>query len=338
MAKIDLAAIQPTRLCKDLSSRYVLIYGREKAGKTSTSVMWPQPLLCAFEIGYHALVGVYPADIDSWATFKDVCRQLKKDDMKNRFKTIIIDTVAIAYNMCEKYILQRESVSSISEIGYGRGWTMLKDEFENTFRELTRLGYAIVFLAHSKTVSTGYADENGNAIEGVTVDLPNACRQITNRLVDIIAYLDVEMLPDGTTKRSLLTRSTPTIFAGSRYRTLQEKIPLSYQNLVDAVAKAMEEEAAFTGTSLISEEEMEQSSRAVFEKRTFAEIMNEAKEVWTSYISAGTTDEEKDVRLNTMKGVLGKIFGNSEVKLSQATPAQADLVQLFIDEMKDNIQ
>lgn len=336
MAKIDLAAIQPTRLCKDLSSRYVLIYGPEKSGKTSTSVMWPKPLLCAFEIGYHALVGVYPADIDSWATFKDICRQLKKDDMKERFKTIIIDTVAISYNMCEKYILQREGVSSLSEISYGRGWTMLKDEFENTFRDLTRMGYAIVFLAHSKSISTGYVDENGNTLEGVTVDLPASCRNITNRLVDIISYLDVERRPDGTTSRYLLTRSTPTIFAGSRYRTLQEKIPLSYQSLVDAVAKAMEEEAAFTGTSFITQEEMEAAS-AVFEKRTFVEIMGEAKEIWVNYIAGGATEEEKDVRLNTMKSILGKIFGNSETKLSQATPAQADLVQLFIDEMKDLI-
>lgn len=28
MAKIDLLAIQPTRLCKDLSSRFVLLYGQ----------------------------------------------------------------------------------------------------------------------------------------------------------------------------------------------------------------------------------------------------------------------------------------------------------------------
>ena len=333
MAKIDLMAIQPTRLCKDLSSRFVLLYGPEKAGKTSTSVMWPKPLLCAFEIGYHALVGVYPADIDCWTTFKDVCRQLKKPEMKERFSTIIIDTVAIAYNMCEKYILSRENVSSIGEIGYGRGWSMLKDEFENTFRELTRLGYAIVFLAHSKNIATQYTDEAGNAIEGVTVDLPNACRQIVNRLVDVIAYLSIERNPDGSSSRYLLTRATPTIFAGSRYRTLQEKIPLGYQELVDAVAKAMEDEAKITGTNFVSEEEINNNG-VIQERRSFQETMTEAKELWSSFLEVADTDEREN-HINIMRNVIGKIFGNSEFKLSQAIPSQQDMVELFIDEMRD---
>lgn len=333
MAKIDLMAIQPTRLCKDLSSRFVLLYGPEKSGKTSTSVMWPKPLLCAFEIGYHALVGVYPADIDCWTTFKDVCRQLKKPEMKERFSTIIIDTVAIAYNMCEKYILSRENVSSIGEIGYGRGWTMLKDEFENTFRELTRLGYAIVFLAHSKNVATPYTDEAGNAIEGVTVDLPNACRQIVNRLVDVIAYLSVERNQDGSSSRYLLTRSTSTIFAGSRYRTLQEKIPLGYQELVDAVAKAMEDEAKITGTNFVSEEEINNNG-VIQERRSFQETMTEAKELWSSFLEVADADEREN-HINIMRNVIGKIFGNNEFKLSQAIPSQQDMVELFIDEMRD---
>ena len=89
MGKIDITKIQPTRLCKDLRGRFVEIFGREKAGKTSTAVMWPKPLLCAFEKGYNALVGVYPADIDSWSTFKDICRQLKKPEMKELYETII---------------------------------------------------------------------------------------------------------------------------------------------------------------------------------------------------------------------------------------------------------
>lgn len=95
MGKISIMDIQPTRLCKDLRGRFVEIFGREKSGKTSTAVMWPKPLLCAFEKGYNALVNVYAADIDAWSTFKDICRQLKKDEAKERYQTIIIDTVGM---------------------------------------------------------------------------------------------------------------------------------------------------------------------------------------------------------------------------------------------------
>lgn len=47
MAVIDILNIQPTQLCKDLRGRFVMIYGQAKSGKTSTSVMWPKPLLVA---------------------------------------------------------------------------------------------------------------------------------------------------------------------------------------------------------------------------------------------------------------------------------------------------
>ena len=99
----------------------------------------------------------------------------------------------------------------------------------------------------------------------------------------------------------------------------------------------MEKEAKATGTSFISEDELNKHEE-VIAKRTFTEVMNEAKEIWISTIDKGKTEEEKENYLNTMRSVVGKIFGNSEFKLSQAIPQQQDLVELFIDEMKDIIQ
>lgn len=337
MAKIDITKIQPTRLCKDLRGRFVEIFGREKSGKTSTAVMWPKPLLCAFEKGYNALVGVYPADIDSWSTFKDICRQLKKPEMKELYETIIIDTVGIAFSMCEDYIKSQQSVSEISEIAWGRGFKMLREEFDKTFRELSKLGYAIVFLAHSKTKVTDVLDADGNKLEQISPNLPPACAEVVNGLVDVIAYLGVEYDANRNASRYLYLRETPTIFAGSRYRYIVPKIPLSYDNLVKAVAEAMEKEAKATGTSFISEDELNKHEE-VIAKRSFAEVMNEAKEIWISTLDKGKTDEEKENYLNTMQVVIGKIFGNSDFKLSQAIPQQQDLVELFIDEMKDIIK
>ena len=66
--------------------------------------------------------------------------------------------------------------------------------------------------------------------------------------------------------------------------------------------------------------------------------MHEAKEIWISTLNKGQTDVEKENYLNTMRSVIGKIFGNSDFKLSQAIPQQQDLVELFIDEVKDVIK
>ena len=334
MAKISIMDIQPTRLCKDLRGRFVEIFGREKSGKTSTAVMWPKPLLCAFEKGYNALVNVYAADIDNWSTFKDICRQLKKDDAKERYQTIIIDTVGIAYGMCEDYVKSQHGVTEIGEIPWGRGFKMLREEFEKTFRELSRQGYAIVFIAHSKSKLTDVTDKDGNRLEQISPNLPAACAEAVNGLVDVIAYLGVEYDEQRNATRWLYLRETPTIFAGSRYRAIVPKIPLSYDGLVKAVADAMEEEARITGTTFVSEEELNQTSQPEKEK-TFQEVMTEARDIWSSYLNGANNDEEKDIRLNTMQMIIAKIFGSNNFKLSQAIPQQKDLVELFIAEVRD---
>ena len=291
------------------------------------SAMWPKPLLVAFEKGYNGLVGIRPVDVTSWADFKQICRQLKKAEVKEAYETVIIDTVAIAYSLCEKYILNREGVQAIGDIGYGKGWGMLKDEFETTFRELTQLGYSLVFITHSKTKQTEYTDEEGNAIEALAPDLPNAAYQIVNRMVDVIGYIGVEYdMKTGLSHRYLYTRGTPSIFAGSRYRYLNPKIELGYQQLVDAIAEAMEKEANMTGTELITSTEVDYS--ATTGKRSFEEVMAEAKKLWNEIIQTyGDSGREK------IHNVIVGVFKH-DMQLSKATPEQQDLVELVIEDFK----
>ena len=327
MAAIDIFNIQPTQLCKDLRGRFVLLYGQAKSGKTSMSAMWPKPLLVAFEKGYNALVGVRPADVSSWADFKNICRQLKKPEAKELYETIVIDTIAIAYALCEKYILAREGVTAIGDIGYGKGWGMLKDEFETVFRELTQLGYAIVFIAHSKTKKTEQTDEEGNELDALAPDLPNTAYQIVNRMVDVIGYIGVEYdIKNNKSYRYLYTRGTPTIFAGSRYKYLAPKIELGYQQLVDAIAEAMEKEAELTGTGFVSEEELNKNKP--IEKRSFDETMTEAKDLWNKIIKTKGEEGREAIKL-----VISNVFGH-DMQLSRATPEQQELVEMVVEDLK----
>lgn len=327
MAAIDIFNIQPTQLCKDLRGRFVLLYGQAKSGKTSMSAMWPKPLLVAFEKGYNALVGVRAADVTSWADFKNICRQLKKPEAKELYETIVIDTIAIAYALCEKYILAREGVIAIGDIDYGKGWGMLKDEFETVFRELTQLGYAIVFIAHSKTKKTEYVDEEGNKLDALAPDLPNTAYQIVNRMVDVIGYIGVEYdVKNNKSYRYLYTRGTPTIFAGSRYKYLAPKIELGYQQLVDAIAEAMEKEAELTGTGFVSEEELNKNK--LIEKRSFDETMTEAKDLWNKIIKTKGEEGREAIKL-----VISNVFGH-DMQLSRATPEQQELVEMVVEDLR----
>lgn len=203
---------------------------------------------------------------------------------------------------------------------------MLKDEFESTLRELTHLGYALVFIAHSKNRTTEYTDENGDPLTAYAPDMPNACYQICNRMVDIIAYVGVEYdLKTGKSSRYLYTRGTPTIFAGSRYKYLKPRIELGYQNLVDAVAEAMEKEANETNTRVISEDELVSYGIA---SRPFEETMEEAKKLWGQIITT-KGDEGREA----IKNIITEVFGH-EIQLSRATSEQQEMVEMVIEGFK----
>lgn len=90
---INLLALEPHKVSRDLSGYIIYVYGQAKVGKTTLGSQMPSPLCLAFEKGYNALPGLYAQDITSWADVKMVIRELKKPEVREKFKTIIIDTV-----------------------------------------------------------------------------------------------------------------------------------------------------------------------------------------------------------------------------------------------------
>ena len=330
MANIDIFTLEPSKISRDLKGKFLLIYGQPKSGKSTFGSQLPRALFLNFEQGTNALAGIRGVPMLRWTDFKKVLSQLRKPQAKEMYDSIVVDTASIAWQLCEQYICQRENVDSIRDVPWGQGWNMVKNEFSECWREITLLGFGILFIAHAKDRPTEMRDEEGNAITAVAPDLPNNAYTIINSIVDIIGYLQVQMNPDGSTERYLYTRSTPNVFAGSRYQYLAPKIKFGYNELVEAIGNAIDQAVSQDGAEVTDHTEIAQ-----VKARPFAEVMNDAKEVWSNYLSTAPTEEEKDQRLKIMKDIIKKVFGTEEFKLSQAVPSQVDLVELFIDEMKD---
>ena len=330
MADIDIFSLEPSKISRDLKGKYLLLYGAPKVGKTSFAVQAPRALVCAFEMGTNALAGTRSLPMLKWSDFKKVVSQLRKPQAKEMYDTVVIDTVSIAYALCEKYICQRESVDSIRDVAWGQGWGMLKNEFQEAFREITMLGFGVIFISHAKEKPTEARDEEGNAISAMAPDLPTAAYTIVNSLVDLIGYIAVEFdSSTGASERYLYTRQTPTIFAGSRYQYLAPKIKFGYNELVEAIGEAIDKSVDLDGAQVTDNTERPQITR-----RPFQDVMAEAKEFWMSYLGAVDSEEEKESRVNILNDIIVRIFGKP-MKLSQALPSQQDLVELFIAEAKE---
>jgi len=329
---IDIFSLEPSKISRDLKGKFLLIYGQPKTGKSTFGSQLPRSLFLNFEQGTNALAGIRSVPILRWGDFKKVLSQLRKPQAREMYDSIVVDTASIAWQLCEKYVCQREGVDSIRDIPWGQGWGMLRNEFSECWREITLLGFGILFIAHSKDKPTEMRDENGESITAVAPDLPNQCYTIINSIVDIIGYLQVQMNTDGTSERFLYTRSTPTVFAGSRYQYLAPKIKFGYQELVDAIGDAIDMAVERDGAEVTDHTEMKQ-----IKARPFQEVMEEAKSVGNEYIEGANSEEEKEQRFNVVKDVIRKIFGSDDFKISAAVPSQSDLVELFIDEIRELI-
>ena len=321
--------LEPSKISRDLKGKFILIYGQPKTGKSTFGSQLPRALFMNFEQGTNALAGIRSMPIMKWTDAKKVLSELRQPKAREMYDSIVVDTASIAWQLCEKYVCQREGVDSIRDIPWGGGWTMLKQEFSEFWREITLLGFGILFIAHSKDKPTEMRTEDGEAITAVCPDLPNQCYTIINSIVDIIGYLQVQMNPDGTSERFLYTRSTPYIFAGSRYQYLAPKIKFGYQELVDAIGDAIDMAVEKDGAQVTDHTEIAQ-----VRARPFQETMDEAKAVWQDYIGKATDTEDKDQRLRQMKDIVRSVFGNEDFKISTAVISQQDLVELFISEMK----
>lgn len=323
---IDIFNIQPSKISRDLKGKYILIYGAPKTGKSTFGSKLPRSLFLQFEQGTNALDGIKGAPIFKWSDMKSILRQLRDPRAKDIYDSIVVDTAGIAWTLCEQFVCQQNGVQQISEIPWGGGFKLVKQEFQETWREISLLGFGILFIAHEKERTTEMRDENGEQIRAVAPDLPSAPYSIINGLVDIIGYLSTQMNADGTTNRYLYTRATPNIFAGSRYKYIAPRISFNhdgYTELVNAIGDAIDKQVNMDGAQVT-----DKTILPTYEVRPFADTMAEARNLWSTII-----EKHGDSGKESMKSAIHNVFGQ-DIQLSKATEEQQDLVELVIEEFK----
>lgn len=202
-----------------------------------------------------------------------------------------------------------------------QGYKIWDKEFEGALRKITMLGYGLCIICHNKIKNV--AGPNGTTIEMATPSIPDRAVEIINRMVDIIAYIDLSYDEEGNAIRRFITRGTPTIKAGNRLPYLDPIIPFSYEGLVDAIGRAIDEQEKRDG-AIVVDHHIDDTTEVL----NYKELRDEAAQLWEKLVTA---DENNAVIILKKAEIL---FGRS-IRLSEITEDQVSILQLLVIEMRE---
>jgi len=224
---------------KIIRPQKVCIYGSEGVGKSTLASQFPDPLFIDTEGGTAQLAVRRIRKPETWEKLLAVVREVA--DTKDICKTLVIDTADWAEKMCLDYILSKYDQASIEGFGYGKGYTILGEEFSKLLTACDRViasGKNVVICAHAKMRKQELPDEAG-AFDRWEMKLSKQVAPLLKEWCDLLLFLNyqtyvVEM--ENRTKKAqggrrvMYTSHSPVYDAKNRHG-LPDVLDLDYRKI-----------------------------------------------------------------------------------------------------------
>ena len=143
-------------------AKKVVIYGPEGIGKSTLASRFPDPLFIDTEGSTNQMDILRLTKPTSWAMLQAEIKAVK--DGQFLCKTLVIDTIDWAEQMCVQSICDKHQKVGIEDFGYGNGYVYVKEEFGrflNLLSEVVEKGINVVLTAHAQMRKFEQPDELG---------------------------------------------------------------------------------------------------------------------------------------------------------------------------------
>ena len=217
----------------DLVDLSVLLYGQSKIGKSTWASGADNAIFLACEAGLNSLE-VYQMPISNWSQLSVACGELVKHE--HNFKTIVIDTIDIAYKYCVEHVCKKVGIKHPSDLEWGKGWGLVNDEFDRVLTKISHLQLGLILISHSIEREVTHKGIKRNKIMPT---LSGKAAAFVMGLVDLILFAEVEedfSDPDVVKERRIVrTKPGYNYEAGDRTGRLPDALPLDFDCFVNAL-------------------------------------------------------------------------------------------------------
>lgn len=146
-------------------------------------------------------------------------------------KTVVIDTIDSLYPHCMAYVCAKKGFDHPSDEDYGKGWSMVRKEWEEKIHKINLQGEAVLFVAHSVERKKKKKHEE---IDITQPDMPKTGMDILYELCDIILYLGY----DDNDDRKLFGMPKEHLVIGARGGIIIDGVEPTFDSIDKAIKKA----------------------------------------------------------------------------------------------------
>lgn len=226
----------------------VVVYGPEGIGKTTIASKFPNPVFIDTE-GSTANIDV--ARMDRPSSFTMLMQQIKYiKDHPEVCKTLVIDTADWAEQLCITEFCSKKQVSGIEDIGYGRGYVYVAEDFGkmlNLLEEVKDKGINIVITAHAQMRKFEQPDELG-AYDRWELKLQKKTAPMLKEWADMVLFANYKTMVINVDnqgaqkgknkaqggKRVMYTQHHPCWDAKNRH-DLPDEVPFDYSSIAHCI-------------------------------------------------------------------------------------------------------
>jgi hypothetical protein len=210
---MSLIPTEKTKPKTNLMDHVIFLYGPPKIGKSTLISEIDDVLFMNTGGGLDALE-CYQIPIPDWETFAQAGLEFVSGEHK--FKVAAIDTIDRLHKMCVNYLMKKHNVQHPSDLEWGKGYDMVKDELMRPLTKLALSPYGLILISHvdEKEIKTRTAT--------ITRSVPTLQGYIWNMidgLTGIIMLMTSIQDKDGY-RRIIRTTPNETYIAGDRTKRL----------------------------------------------------------------------------------------------------------------------
>lgn len=320
MSKIvQLLELEGNKVSKDIKDYSMMLCGASGIGKTPlvNEIYGEGTLILAFENSHKGIAGAHAVNIDSYSTLVAYVAQLENPKVREKYHTIVIDTLYLLDYLCEKSVTDSYGKDLIRDcLAYNQAYKIVDKKFLSIIKRLQKMNYSLVYIAHPVEKKVTLMD----GTEVVKFE-PKVSERIKTH---IIPEIDIRLFAMETSEgRKIYTRSTPYFDARCRIGEMDEVVDFDAQALKDAFRIGIERVENKGGETV---EHLANKHTVVKDNDTFDSVMAQIKMLGQKLTQEGKGQQANDVLVEE----LGR-DDNGEVRaLSSATPQMLGALQTIL--------